>query len=131
LYCDAQSAKQHNVTLVNHFPFSLQLWMYHAPLTWYVQETLGHKANFEALLKALWVLRLFTLWVCHKNTARLSYRQVHAFTKPITQRFYLHLATAQADTKAMCWYWGVLHGRVLPVLARATCSTELISQLQM
>ena len=53
LYCDALSAKQHNITLVYHFPFSLQLWMYHAPLTWYEQESLGHKANFEALLKAL------------------------------------------------------------------------------
>jgi hypothetical protein len=94
LYCDARSAKQHNKIFVNHFPFSLQLWMYHAPLTWHEQQSLGHKARFEALLKALWVLRLFNLEVGQKGTACLSYRQVHVFTNPITQRFYLHLATA-------------------------------------
>jgi hypothetical protein len=35
--------------------------MYHTPLTWYEEENLGHKAHFEALSRALWFLRLFTL----------------------------------------------------------------------
>ena len=51
---------------------------------------------------ALWVLRLFTLLVGHKETARRAYRQVHTFTNLITQRFYVHIATAQAETKVMC-----------------------------
>jgi len=35
--------------------------MYHTPLTWDEQESLGHKAHFEALFRALRFLRLFTL----------------------------------------------------------------------
>jgi hypothetical protein len=55
--------KTTNKTLLNHFPFSLELWMYHAPLTWCEQESLGHKAHFEVLPRALWFLHLFTLYV--------------------------------------------------------------------
>jgi len=51
--------KTTNKTLLSHFPFSLELWMYHAPLAWYKQESLGHKAHFEALPRALWFLCLF------------------------------------------------------------------------
>jgi hypothetical protein len=43
--------KTTNKTIVNHV--SLELWMYHTPLTWYEQESLGHKAHFEALPRAL------------------------------------------------------------------------------
>jgi len=46
-------------TLLNHFP--LELCMYHIPLAWYEQENLGYKAHSEALPRALWFLRLFTL----------------------------------------------------------------------
>jgi len=35
--------------------------MYHTTLSWYEQENLGHKAHIEALPRALWFLRLFTL----------------------------------------------------------------------
>ena len=45
----------------------------------------------------------------------------------ITQHLYVNPATAQTDTKAMCWYWGMLHDTVLTLLARATCPTELTS----
>ena len=50
---------QTNKKLLSHFPFRLELWMCHAPLTWYEQESLGHKAHFEALPRALWFLHLF------------------------------------------------------------------------
>jgi hypothetical protein len=39
-----------------------------------------------------------------KDTARRSHRPVHEFTKPVTQRFQVQLATAYADTKVMCCY---------------------------
>jgi len=37
--------------------------MYHTPLTWEGQESLGYKAHLEALPGALWLLRLFGLKV--------------------------------------------------------------------
>jgi len=50
-----------NRNFPNHFPFYLELWMYHIPLTWCEQENLGYKAHVEALPRALWFLLLFTL----------------------------------------------------------------------
>jgi hypothetical protein len=44
--------KQTN-TLLNHFLFILEFWMYHTQLTWHKQEYLGHKANFEAFPRIL------------------------------------------------------------------------------
>jgi len=35
---------------------------YHTPLSCYEQRSLGHKARFEALLRALRFLRLFTFY---------------------------------------------------------------------
>jgi len=53
--------KTTNKSFHNHFPFRLELWMYHTPLTWYEQENLGYKAHVEVLPRALWFLCLFTL----------------------------------------------------------------------
>jgi len=46
------------------------------------------------------------------------------FTKPIIQHLYVNPATAQADTKVLCCNYGMLHDKVLLLLARATCPTE-------
>jgi len=51
--------KTTNKTLQTHFPS--ELWMYHTQLTWYEQENLGYKVNFEAWPRTLWFLFLFTL----------------------------------------------------------------------
>ena len=37
LYLNLENTKKTNKTLLNQFPFSLELWMYHTPLTWYEQ----------------------------------------------------------------------------------------------
>ena len=49
------------------------------------------------------------------------------FTKPINQHFGVNPTTAKGDTKRMCCKYGMLRDRVLLLLARATCSTEIIS----
>ena len=45
------------------FSFCLELWMNYAPLTWYEQEYLTYKVNFEALSIAPFSLRLVSLKV--------------------------------------------------------------------
>ena len=41
--------KQTHKIVTNHFAFSLDLWIYHKPLSCYKQESLGHKARLEDL----------------------------------------------------------------------------------
>jgi hypothetical protein len=57
----------------------------------------------------------------HIDSARRSYLSVHAFTKPITQRFTVQLPTAHVDTKGMCCYYGMLHDTVFLLLTCANC----------
>jgi hypothetical protein len=44
--------KTTNRSFRNHFPFCLELWMYHTPLTWYEQENLGYKAHVEVFAQS-------------------------------------------------------------------------------
>ena len=41
-----------NKTLLNHFSFELELWMYYTTLTWYEQENLGPKSHSGAWLQS-------------------------------------------------------------------------------
>jgi hypothetical protein len=49
-----------NKTLLNHFPFSLELWLCHTALTWQEQENLGYKPRFLGLAQNTVDLRLLT-----------------------------------------------------------------------
>ena len=49
--------KKKSTTLPIQFPFSLQLGMYHTPLTWYEEENLEHMDRFEATPRTVWFLR--------------------------------------------------------------------------
>jgi hypothetical protein len=61
--------------------------MYHTPLTWYEQESLGHKARFEACPEPSGFCVSSGCKLDHKDTARRPYGPVRAFTKPVTRRF--------------------------------------------
>jgi hypothetical protein len=65
--------------------------MYHTPLTWYKQENLGNKAQYEALPLPPEHCGFCISSRCkadHKDSARRSYKPVHPFAKPVTQRFF-------------------------------------------
>jgi len=58
------------------------------------------KAHFQAFSSTLRFLHIYCRRkLDHIDTARLSYKPVHMFTKSLTQRFWFHLATANADIK--------------------------------
>jgi hypothetical protein len=57
--------------------FSVGVWMYHTPLTWYEQENLGHKAHIEALPQHCGFCVFTRSKMDHKDNARRSYRTVH------------------------------------------------------
>jgi len=114
--------------LFSHFP--LELWMYHTPLTWYEQENLGYKAYFEALPRALWFLRLFTLWVGsqrHCPSVLQASTRVHkthnsaplSSLSSLSSCIYRHKRNVLL-LKNVAWY-------ILPVASSCNCSTELIS----
>jgi len=66
--------------------------MYHTPLTWCEQENLGYKAHFETFPIVLCFF--FPRTLNYKDTVRRSYRPEHAFTIPITERFFSSLSNS-------------------------------------
>jgi hypothetical protein len=66
-YINLDNTKWTNKIHQNRFPCCLELWLYPTPLIWYEQESLGHKAHFEASPRALCFLRLFTLLAGSKS----------------------------------------------------------------
>ena len=76
------NTKELKKSLLNNFPCSLELRMYCAPLTWFEQENLGHKAHFEIWSQSTVVFACFFVVIWNTETLRRSYKPVLAFTNP-------------------------------------------------
>jgi hypothetical protein len=81
------------------FLCSLDLWKNHTPLTWYENKNLGTRLVLGPSPEHCGFSVSSRCRLNHKDTAHRSYRSVHTFTIPITERFLSSLGNSVCRQK--------------------------------
>jgi hypothetical protein len=96
--------------------------MYHTPFTWYEQENVGYKVNFDAFPGTLWLLRLLSSKGGSQRRCASVLQTGTRGRKTANAALWVRVATAYADIKECAVDKRMLHDTAFPLLARATCS---------
>jgi hypothetical protein len=110
------------LNLPKSFHRYLGLWMEHTLFTWYEQENMGYKADFETFPGTLWLLRLLSSKGEPQRRCTSVLQSGTRGRKNPNAALCVRIATAYAEIKECAVDNRMLHDTAFLLFARATCS---------